>query len=302
MRIWEAVRIVLRGVGQVIFQNNALSGAIMLAGLFCNSCAAGFMALGAAIISPLTACLLGFDRVAIRSGLYGFNGTLIGIALVCFLPSWPLALLCLVPAAAFSTLLTNWFGRQTLLPTLTSPFVVTTWLLLLAKSFFFDSPSPSVKVASEPVHLLQALSLSYGQIMLQGQSIVTGGLFLLAIVVNSWRMALQSLLASFVSLLVILIPLESLTSVNSGLYGYNAILAFLAVASVVKARRGVYFFAMLALLLSLAIQYLGLRLGLPTLTAPFVLSVWMVMLVDRALPKRKSRLVKKRLPLRFQVG
>lgn len=286
MRTLEAVRIVLRGIGQVIFQNNALSGAVMLAGVFCSSCAAGFMALGGAMVGTMTASLLRFDRIAIRNGLYGFNATLVGIALVCFLPSWSIALLCLVPAAAFSTLLTNWFSRQTPLPTLTAPFVVTTWVILCVKSFFLDLPCPPVERASESVHILQALSMSFGQIMLQGQSLLTGALFLLAIGVNSWRIALQSFGAAFASLLVLLIPSVSPALVNSGMHGYNAILAFLAVASVVKVRRGAYLLAALALLLSLAFQYVGLRMGLSTLTAPFVLSVWIVVLIDRVLTKR----------------
>jgi urea transporter len=55
---------VLRGIGQVVFQNNPLSGAVILAGIFYNSWIYGTVCLFGTIISTLTALRL---RAATRS-------------------------------------------------------------------------------------------------------------------------------------------------------------------------------------------------------------------------------------------
>lgn len=68
-----------RGIGQVMFQNNALSGLFMLIGIFLNSWQMGILAVCGNIISTLTAHFSGYKYDDIKNGLYGFNGTLVGI-------------------------------------------------------------------------------------------------------------------------------------------------------------------------------------------------------------------------------
>ena len=67
-----------RGIGQVIFQNNPLTGGIFLIGIFYNSALLGTASLLGLTSSTLTAWLLGRDRGLIRNGLFGFNGVLVG--------------------------------------------------------------------------------------------------------------------------------------------------------------------------------------------------------------------------------
>ena len=74
-----------RGIGQVMFQNNALSGLFMLIGIFLNSWQMGILAVCGNIISTLTAHFSGYKYDDIKNGLYGFNGTLVGIAVGVFL-------------------------------------------------------------------------------------------------------------------------------------------------------------------------------------------------------------------------
>jgi urea transporter len=69
----------LRGIGRVMFQNNTLMGAIIRVGIYFNS-----MLVGAGA-SKVTAYALDADRTPIKTGLYGFNGALVGIALAYFL-------------------------------------------------------------------------------------------------------------------------------------------------------------------------------------------------------------------------
>ena len=54
----QMMKSIFRGVGQVMFQGNALSGALMLAGIACNSLLMCLFALAGSAIGTCTACLL----------------------------------------------------------------------------------------------------------------------------------------------------------------------------------------------------------------------------------------------------
>ena len=79
-----AIDILLRGVGQVMFQNNPRTGLLFLVGIFINSYEYGLTALLGLVVATFAAYLLGADRTLIRNGLFGFNGVLTGIALSVF--------------------------------------------------------------------------------------------------------------------------------------------------------------------------------------------------------------------------
>ena len=132
---------IFRGIGQVVFQNNPISGAVILAGIFYNSWIYGTVCLVGTIISTLTALLFRADKGMIKDGLFGFNGALIAIALVAYTsPNFttgniPNAHLCLyiVLCAAFSTVIVPAFGAilgAHKVPGLTMPFVLATWFFL----------------------------------------------------------------------------------------------------------------------------------------------------------------------------
>src|SRR5436853_6799991 len=79
----------LRGTGQVMFQNNPITGLLFLIGIFFNSYQLGIAGIIGLLASTIAAMLLGADRNLIRAGLFGYNGILTGIGLVVFLqPSW----------------------------------------------------------------------------------------------------------------------------------------------------------------------------------------------------------------------
>ena len=101
-------------------------------------------------------------------------------------------------------------------------------------------------------------------------------------------MGMESLVACALCLAVVCVPCVSTNSVNNGIYGYNAILAVLAVANILGIGSCTYAKALVALILSLLMQYAGLHMGLVTLTAPFVLSVWLVALYQTFIVKTKQ--------------
>ena len=101
--MYNLLLILGRGIGQVMFQNNALSGLLMLVGIFFNSWQMGVLAVFGNAIGSLTAYLSHYQHDDIKNGLYGFNGTLVGIAVGVFLELSIGSLILLVVAAACST-------------------------------------------------------------------------------------------------------------------------------------------------------------------------------------------------------
>jgi urea transporter len=70
----------LRGIGQVMLQENAMTGLCFLLGIAIDSF---WMALGTVlgvVVSMATAAILGWNSKGIHAGIYGFNGALVGVA------------------------------------------------------------------------------------------------------------------------------------------------------------------------------------------------------------------------------
>ena len=294
----------LRGVGQVMFQNNPLTGLLFLVGIFVNSLKFGGAALLGLAASTLAAYLLGTDRALIRNGLFGFNGVLVGIGLAFFLEFDVLLAVYIVLGAVVSTivmmalinLLTPWD-----MPALTAPFVLTAWLLLFAVyQFAFLRPSellaplvpdPEAAVQTELRELatgaggLTVANLAHGffrgvgEVMFQ-DNLATGVIFLIAILVNSRVSAAFAALGSAVALLTALAIGGDGVAIYHGLYGFNAVLCAIALGGlffVLTWKSALY--ALLAVVFSVpvfaAIAVLLSPIGMPALTAPFVLTTWL---------------------------
>jgi len=67
---------------------------------------------------------------------------------------------------------------------------------------------------------------------------------------------------------------------NAGLFGYNAVLCAIALGD--RSWAGAAW-ATLSVVISVLLQVWGMSLGMTTLTAPFVVSVWIVLGMRRAL-------------------
>jgi urea transporter len=294
----------LRGVGQVMFQNNPLTGLLFLVGIFVNSAKLGGAGLLGLAASTLAAYLLGADRSLIRAGLFGFNGILVGIALAFFFDFHFLVAVYIVLGAAVSTivmmalinLLTPWD-----MPALTAPFVLTAWLLLFAV-YQFDFLHPTELIAPATLHpgaavqtdlrelatgsggltaanLAHGLFRGVGEVMFE-DNLLTGVIFLIAILVNSRISAAFAVLGSVVALLTALALGSNGFLIYHGLYGFNAVLCAIALGGlffVLTWRSAVY--ALLAAVFSV-VAFAGIAvllspIGMPALTAPFVLTTWL---------------------------
>jgi urea transporter len=198
------VDINLRGIGQVMFQDNPLTGAFFLVAIARGSYAAdvpqvAIAGVVAVIVATLTAQWLHVDDGSLNAGLYGFNGILVGLALATFLAPGPLlwvyvllgAAVSVVAMLATANVVKPWGGA------LTFPFVLTTWLLLLATYGFSGLagtalPSGKVVTAFQPyqasplqlIDLVQGVFQSISQVFLKASG-VAALLLLAGLAVNS---------------------------------------------------------------------------------------------------------------------
>lgn len=298
---------VLRGLGQVMLQDNAYAGLLFLAGIFWNSRLFGCAALVGTIVGTTTALMMGAARDQVRQGLFGFNGALVGIALLYFLDPSPLAWGFVVVAAACSTVLMaalmNAFSTWKA-PALTAPFVLTSLLFLLACARFGRLhstgvlPTAGLPRAAEVeglvtgATLLQGLFNGLGQIFFQG-SLVTGALFALGLLVSSRKAFAAALLGSFAGALVAWGLGAAEPAIRAGAYGFNPALTAIALGSVFfAASRASAIYAALGTIAT-TVVFAGLSaalepLGMPALTAPFVIVVWLFVLAGPLFPKLKT--------------
>ncbi|WP_027451267.1 urea transporter [Porphyromonas uenonis] len=279
--IYQEMKTLLLGFSQVFLLQSALSGALILAGLFCNSWQLALLALLGCLVSRAVASLWRDTKSEIADGLYGFNGTLVGIAIgVYWEISW-LSILLLVIGAALSTWLARAFRRHAQLPGLTAPFIIAVWALLLVSLLapqgvgLLDSAAQLEEGQPLWRRLGVALGDSVGQVMFQA-NVLTGILFFLAIAWESRRKALYALLGALIPMLVIPFVPEAVW--REGLLGYNAVLCAIYWAGTGERR---LLYALLSVVLSVLLELLALYAGLIPLTAPFVLSVWGVAQAQR---------------------
>jgi len=299
----------LRGTGQVMFQNNPLTGLIFLAGIFVNSGKLGGLGVLGLAASTLTAYLLGADRALIRNGLFGFNGILVGIGLAFFLEYDGYLVAYVILGGALSTVammaLANFFSVWDI-PALTAPFVLVAWLLLFAVLLFANlRPTPLIVPAPPEAQVLPPTDLreaatgagavgltatnmanaffrGIGEVMFQDK-LATGVIFLFAIFVNSRISALFAALGSALGALTAWTVGASGIAIFHGLYGFNAVLCGIALGGlffVLTWRSAIYALvaAIVSALVFAAIAVFLAPIGMPALTAPFVLVTWIFLL------------------------
>ena len=297
------VDIILRGIGQVMFQDNPVSGLLFFIAIGWGSYAADVpqVAIGgllSIVVATIMAWWLRVDRAALGAGLYGFNAYLVGIALPTFLSVSPLlwvyivlgAMVSVVATLAATNLMKTWGVSA-----LTAPFILVTWLLLLSTYAFSGllgealpasgliTPIPAE--AASPlavVDFIEGMLISISQVFVKGDG-PAALLILTGLAAGSMAAAGFALAAALISVIVAhLLGAES-QIVTAGLVGFNPILTAIALGTVFY-RPGprVTLYALLATVLTVIVQGAMVAVltpfGIPTLTAAFVLVTWLFLL------------------------
>ncbi|XP_006920003.2 urea transporter 2 [Pteropus alecto] len=284
---------VLRGMSQVMFVNNSLSGVLIVLGLFVQNPWWAISGCLGTIMSTLTALVLSQDKSAITAGLHGYNGVLVGLLMAVhsdkgdyywwlLLPVIIMSMFCPILSSALGTIFSKWD-----LPVFTLPFNIMMTLYLAATghyNLFF--PTTLLKPASSMPNitwsevqvplLLRAIPVGIGQVY-GCDNPWTGGIFLIALFISSPLICLHAAIGSTVGMLAALTIATPFDSIYFGLCGFNSALACIAIG-------GMFYVItwqthLLAIACALFAAYLGAALanmlsvfGLPPCTWPFCLS------------------------------
>lgn len=308
-----------RGIGQVMFQDNILTGFIFLIGIFWGAYeeGIGIVAWGALVgvlASTLTGYILHLPDIRGAQGLWGFNGVLVGCAFPTFLGNtlwmWLALILCSAMTTWVRTGMDNILSRWKI-SSLTFPFVLSTWVFLLAARLFHGIPPVNMGTPEFAVGANEALDMTFGALVvywLKGisqvfliNSWVTGIFFLVALAVSNWRAAIWAAVASAVALATVIMWKGPGEDIANGLYGFSAVLTGIALgATFCNNSWKASVWTLIAIVATVFVQgatnAFFSPMGLPTLTGPFCLATWIFLLPDykffRPLPP-KPQLAKK---------
>ncbi len=278
MSIRQTVDTLLRGMGQIMLQDNALTGLLFLLGILVNSWEMFFAALLGVVSGTASAYLLKYDKNDISHGLYGFNAALVGVGLLFFYqPSVVLAIL-IIAGSALSTVIMNFMHKRKMSP-YTFPFILSTWIVMAFVSLSGIVPAQPSSPLPLSLDIPSALSMGFSQVMFQA-NILTGILFLAAITVNSRTNALFALLGSLVGMIVALALSFPLGLITIGIYGYNGVLCGIAFAG---AKKHAFALAIASIALSTLLVFAIQATGISVLTSSFVFATWIMLSLGKKL-------------------
>ncbi len=298
----EFIDACLRGVGQVCFMNNPITGLAILVAMFVAEAWLGFAGVLGVVVSTLAAVVIGMDRSAIRAGLYGFNGVLVGAGLSLFLqPDWNgTVMVWIALAAALSTVLhgalaTVFIGAWKV-PPFTLAFNFITLIFLIGALNFANgrlgglvAPANPSQTGPEVSNTLRSAADSGSANNLEGvanatfrgigqlffaNSVTSGIIIIVGLAVCSRIAAGFALLGSLAGMGTGLALGGNGVAIYNGLWGFNSFDAALAIGGVffvLTWRSGILavFCAVFAAMLFGAIASLFTPWGLPALTLPF---------------------------------
>ncbi|XP_055994035.1 urea transporter 1 [Sorex fumeus] len=291
---------ILRGISQVVFINNPISGILILVGLLVQSPWLALNGCVGTVVSTLTALLLSQDRAAIAAGLHGYNATLVGILMAVFSDKGEYFWLLLIPVTLmsmtcpiFSSALGSVFCKWDL-PVFTLPFNMALSMYLLATGHynpFFPTilftpvstvPNVTWSELSAPL-LLKAVPVGISQIY-GCNSPWTGGIFLCAIFLSSPLICLHAVIGSLLGIVAGLSLSAPFENIYAGLWGFNSALSCIAIGGMFMALTWQTHLLALACALftayfSISMSHMMAVFGLPACTWPFCLAALLFLLI-----------------------
>ena len=273
-------RIALRGCSQLCFQTNELTALFFIAGVLVASPLAAAYLVVAALVTPLCGKLLGEKRAMLETGFYGLNPCLIALAFPFFYQtSWTNGAMWLVLLViVLSTILLTRFCLALVpFPTMVVPFLITMWILnALAPHWEFLHPVEFGPSTQTPVHFAKAIFTGLGEGIFC-VNVWSGILYLIGVVLSHWRHAFLAFCGSAIGASVALFHHAAGSDIDVGLYGFNGVLVAVSVFVFCGGSLRLSLFG--AVLSTVLMTAMTPVLGANTLSAPFVLGTWIMMLL-----------------------
>ena len=295
------LKVLLRGAGQVMFQGNSWTGLFFIAGIFWGACMSdncnvAWGALLGLMVSTATGYLLSLPEKDGHEGLWGFNGILVG----CAFPTFMGNTLWMWIALAFCAAMTTWVRsalnnmmRTYKVNSFTFPFVLSTWIFLLAAHLMPALDLSNISAPELPSHITSGGYLYFHdlvQYILRGisqvfliDSWVTGMLFLIGLALASSWAALWAIVGSALSIFTAAALGASAEHISHGLYSFSAVLTAIAIATVFyKPSLRSAIWALLGIIATVIVQaamnVMMMPVGIVTLTAPFCITTWLFLM------------------------
>jgi urea transporter len=273
----ESLRGFARSIGQIVLQRHAATGALLVAAV----CSFSPRLACALLIGALTGNVIAYivedaGSPAMREDLYGFNGALAALAAFGFIRDDSQAGAVAIVSAMLATGLSFRLGRALEhwpLPAYSSPAVLVTWCWL---PLFADAPSGAAAAATvstaAPASWASAIVAGFSPIVFT-TGFVAGALILVGLVAAQPARPVSAAWALTGSTLGVALHALAGTPaavVLSGGCGFNATLTALATSKF--GVKGVLGGGVVCVL----VERVAAALGIPALTAPFVLASWAV--------------------------
>lgn len=161
---------VLKGVGQIMLQENRWTGLLFLVGLFLGSWQCGVAAILATTAGTFTAMKLNYDKSQINAGLYGFSAALVGVALAFIFQTTILIWVLIILGGTLAAIIQHFFIQKKI-PVFTFPFIIITWALVFLLHQFTHI-QPSDLITAEAVHTdyddFLTCTNGFGEVIFQG--------------------------------------------------------------------------------------------------------------------------------------
>ncbi|KAL7839754.1 hypothetical protein SRHO_G00264120 [Serrasalmus rhombeus] len=291
---------VLRGAAQVMFVNNPLSGLIIFAGLILQSRWVALNGFIGTLSATISALILKQNRGAIAAGLYGYNGILVGLLMAVFsnagdwywwllLPNIFMSMACPIVSSALASINSRWD-----LPVFTLPFNILVCLHMVATGHYnlhfpqvLFQPRTSFPnlTWSELDYALLFRSIPVGVGQVYGcDNAWTGGIFIIALFISSPITCVHAVIGSAIGMVSGLALAAPFENIYFGLWGYNCVLACIAIGGMFYALT--WQTHLLAVACAFFCAYLGSAISnvmatfsLPACTWPFCLSALTFLLI-----------------------
>jgi urea transporter len=302
---------IFRGISQVMFANNPLSGLIITISLFIGNWELTIYALIGTTTSTLTAHVLDFNYNSIRSGLYGYNGCLTGMGIAYFTFSKrfeiiPFVIIMTIFSTIFYDGICKIFAHRLGIPAFTFSFQISTWIMLLSAlkyQYIFingnilkptllttviNKPQPSnTSFFDYPIEDdFVGFFASIGQVFFI-ENPYSGLIILIGLALCSRILAFFALFGAITGQLTAAYLLNvSPKAIRAGLWGYNSVLTCQALGGMFFILSGykiwllIFYGSISTIFVQGAVTSFLSIVGMPCLTFPFTFICWIFCLIS----------------------
>lgn len=282
---------VLKGIGQIMLQENRWTGLLFLIGIFMGSWQGGVAVLLSTMAGTFTAMKLKYDSSEINAGLYGFSAALVGVALSFVFQTTVLIWVLIILGGALAAVIQHFFIQKKI-PVFTLPFIIITWVCVFVLHHFTQiPPSEMISAAAAPTDYDDFLTCTnaFGEVIFQG-GILSGIIFFVAVFISSPVAALYGFASAIIGSYISHMNGEPIEEIRMGLFGFNAVLSAI-VFSGFKKKDGLW--VLVAVVITVVIDdflvdHNTLNEFGGVLTFPFVAGTWITLLIQKLFKTNKT--------------